>query len=177
MIKFLSKKVVLVWSWISISLMFVLVMFYVNPLIDGADGSGLLMLQLSFDKRAGIEIINDWGESGLIHFNRLFFMDYIYAVTYSIFLASIISFIIIRKGKEKVLIYRLGVYFPFSAGILDCVENTMEIYFIKDPFNFSNELFFLHSVFAVVKWLSVFISFVFIIVLCFTRNASFENNQ
>ncbi len=177
MIQTLSKKTVLAASLVFMAIMFVVVMFYVNPLIDGNDGSGVLRLQLSFDKNAGIQVINAWGESGMVHFNRLFFMDYLYAGAYGIFLASLMSFLIMKKGKQGVLIYRFCVGLPFFAGLLDCMENTMEISFVKDPVNFSSALFFLHSVFAMVKWLAVFVAMVFIIILFFKRNVCLEPNQ
>jgi hypothetical protein len=61
MLQALSKTTVLASSLVLMSIMFVIVMFYVNPAIDGGDGSGVLELQLSFEKNAGIEIINEWG--------------------------------------------------------------------------------------------------------------------
>ncbi len=177
MIQALSKKTVLISSFILMSIMFVIVMFYVNPLIDGDDGSGVLRLQLSFDKDAGIEIINSWGESGVAHFKRLFFADCLYAFTYALFLASLVSFLIIKKGKEASLIYKQVVYLSFFAGLLDCVENTMESYFIDDPLNFSSTLFFLHSIIAVVKWLAVSIVIAHIVILLAKKNVYVEKGR
>jgi hypothetical protein len=132
--------------------MFVIVMFYVNPSIDGGDGSGLLRLQLSFHKEYGIEIINLWSESGIENFKLWIFTDYIYAIAYSLFLASLVSFIAIKKGKEKNYVHKWLVILAFFAGLFDWIENTMELFFIKDPYNYSSFLFFLHSIFASVKW-------------------------
>ncbi len=177
MLQALSKKTVLISFLILMSMMFVTVMFYVNPLIDGDDGSGVLRLQLSFDKKIGIEIINGWGEAGIEQFKQWIVADYVYAFTYSIFLGSLVSFIALKKRREASLTYKTAVYISFSAGILDWIENTMELLFIKDPSHFSSALFFLHSVFAVVKWLAVTMVVTYIIVLLFKRNEDIEKGR
>ncbi len=97
MLQALSKKTVLISFLILMSIMFVIVMFHVNPSIDGGDGSGVLRLQLSFDKEAGIEIINGWSVSGIEYFKQWMIADYVYALTYSVFLASLVLFIALKK--------------------------------------------------------------------------------
>jgi len=173
MIQFLSKKSVLISSLIFVLFMFA-VMFYVNPLIDGNDGSGLLRLQLSFNKEAGIEIINNWGNSGIENFKKYIFTDYIYAFAYALFLASLVSFLTLKKGREVSFPCRWVVYLAFAAAILDWVENTMELSFINDPVSYSSSLFFLHSIFAIVKWLAVTIVLAHIVILLAKRNESTE---
>jgi regulatory protein YycH of two-component signal transduction system YycFG len=57
MLETISKKSVLIGSLVLMSVMFTIVMFFVNPQIDGSDGIGIIKLQLSFSKEAGIGII------------------------------------------------------------------------------------------------------------------------
>jgi len=166
----LNKKSVLIGSLISMSIMFAIVMFYANPLIDGGNGSGMLKLQLAYDKEAGIEIINSWGASGIDHFNQWIFTDYIYAVSYAVFFASVLSILIVKKGKEEYLVYRFGVYLAFVAGLLDWIENTMELFFVNNSSGFSSALFFLHSIIATVKWAALPIAVAYIVVLLAKAN-------
>lgn len=165
MLQVLGKKYVLIGSFVLMAIMFAIVMFFVNPLIDGGDGSGVLQLQLSFDKGRGIEIINSWGAAGTDHFNRWIFTDYIYALAYSLFLASLTAFLVTKQGKGRYPVSRYFVALAFASGVLDCLENTLEILFIKDPYGFAESLFFLHSVVALLKWAAVALVMAYILAL------------
>lgn len=171
MINALSNKIVLFGSLIAMCIMFVIVMFCINPAIDGLNGIGVIKLQLSFDKEVGLEIINSWGASGIEHFSQWIFTDYLYALTYAVFFASLLSSLILKKGMSSRLSYTWVVYLAFVAGLLDWTENTMELFFINNPSEFSNILFFLHSIVASVKWAAVPIAVVYVIVLLSKQNA------
>lgn len=170
MLHALNKKSVLIGSLIAMSIMFVIVMFYANPIIDGGNGSGLLKLQLAFDKQTGIAIINSWGTSGIARFNQWIFTDYLYAVSYAVFFASVLSILIVKKGKEEYLVYRFGGYLAFVAGLLDWIENTMELFFVNNSSGFPSVLFFIHSIFATVKWAALPIAVAYIVVLLAKAN-------
>lgn len=172
MLHALNRKSLLIGSLALMSIMFVIVMFFVNPLIDGGNGIGVLKLQLSFQKEAGIEIVNSWGQSGAENFNKWIFTDYIFAFAYSVFFASLLSFLILKKGKETLFSYRSVVYLAFIAGFLDWVENTVEWLFINNPSEISNTLFFLHSIASSLKWTAMPIAVVCIVVLLTKKNAS-----
>lgn len=170
MLHALSKKTVLIGSLIFMSIMFCIVMFVVNPLIDSKNGLEVILLQLSFQKEAGIEIINNWGETGVSNFKKWIFTDYLYALSYSLFLSSLLSWLIIKKGRENLLSYTWVVYLVFIAGLLDCIENTIEIFFLNNPTGCSSLLFFLHSIIASLKWCAVPIATVYIVILLFQKN-------
>ncbi|GLS90196.1 hypothetical protein GCM10007916_12630 [Psychromonas marina] len=165
MLHLLGKKNVLLTSFILMLIMFSIVMFFINPQIDGINGMGVIKLQLSFDKDIGIEIIESWGESGIAHFKRWIFVDYIYAASYSAFFASLLSLLIVQKGKTKSLKYTWVVVLAFAACVFDWVENTMELLFLYNPSAFPDSLFFLHSVIAALKWAAVPIAVVYVIAL------------
>jgi hypothetical protein len=152
-LKFLSNKSTLFGALALMSFMFVVVMFFVNPLIDSGNGMSVILLQLAFDKSTGIEIIKHWGSTGIINFNKWIFTDYIYAFSYSLFFASILSFFIAKNNT--LLLYKWIIYLPFIVGFFDCLENTIELLFIKNPLEFSSLLFFIHSILASLKWLSL----------------------
>jgi len=170
MLHALSRKMVLIGPLALMTVMFFIVMFLVDPAIDGGNGASVIKLQLSFDKDAGREIVNTWGKSGIETFNQWIFTDYIYAISYSVFFASLLSFLILKKGKENFLVYRIGVYLAFVAGLFDWVENTTELFFVNDPSDVSNALFFLHSIVASAKWAAVPIALAYIVVLLTKKN-------
>ena len=172
MLNILSNKSVIVISTLVTLIMFTVVMFIVNPSIDGKNGMGVIELQLSLNKEVGIEIINSWTQSGIENFNQLIFTDYIYALAYSIFFASILSVLILKKSKQNILKYKLIVYLPFIAGLFDWIENTLELSFINNPIEFSNILFFIHSIIASLKWIALPIIVTFIIKLSLQDNAN-----
>lgn len=170
MLQALGKKYVLISAFVLMAIMFVIVMFFVNPLIDGEDGFGVLQLQLSFDKDQGIEITNSWGEAGVEHFNQWIFTDYIYASTYSLSLASLTAFLVTKKGRGTYSVCRYVVSLAFASGVLDFLENTMELLFINNPYGLPESLFFLHSVIALLKWTAVVGVMSYILVLLTRTN-------
>ena len=161
---FSNKKIIGISTVITL-IMFAVVMFIVNPSIDGKNGMSVLALQLAFDKEVGIEIINTWGKSGIENFKQLIFTDYIYALGYSFFFASILSVLILKKSKQNSSKYKFIIFLPFIAGLFDWIENTLELLFIHNPIEFSNTLFFIHSIIASLKWIALPIVVIFIIKL------------
>lgn len=163
----------LISSLIFMVIMFNIVMFFINPQIDGFNGIGVIKLQLSFNKDVGIEIIESWGGAGIADFKRWIFLDYMYAVSYSVFFASLLSLLILQKGKAKSLKYTWVVVLAFIAGGFDWVENTMELFFLNNPPGFSDSLFFLHSVIASLKWASVPIAIIYIVALMTKKSKNY----
>lgn len=172
MLNILSNKKILIISTIVTLIMFIVVMFIVNPSIDKKNGMGVLALQLAFDKEVGIKIINSWTQLGIENFNQFIFTDYIYALSYSLLFASIISVLILKKTKQNLFKYKLIVYLPFIAGLFDWIENTLELLFINNPIEFSNTLFFIHSIIASLKWMVLPIVLTFIIKLSLRGNVN-----
>jgi len=170
MLNILSKKRVIILSTVITLVMFTVVMFIVNPSIDGKNGMGVLALQLAFDKEVGIETINSWTQTGIDYFNRYIFTDYIYALSYSIFFSSLLSVLILKKSKQNLSKYKFIIYLPFLAGLFDWIENTLELLFINNPIEFSNILFFIHSIIASLKWIALPIILTFIIKLSLHNN-------
>jgi hypothetical protein len=160
---FLAKKSTLIISMIFVVVTFVLVMLVINPIIDGADGLGLITLQLSFDKSAGIAIVNSWGESGVTYFNQWIFSDFIYAFSYALFFASLLSFVMSKKGKIVTKTYKKTLYLPLLAGLLDWLEDSMELVFINNQISYSDQLFFVHSLVASTKFALIIITLILLV--------------
>ena len=170
MLHTLNKKSVLTGSLIAMLLMFAIVMFYANPLIDGGNGASLLKLQLAFDKQSGIAILDSWGSGGAARFTQWIFTDYLYAVSYAVFFSSLLSMLIVKKAKQNIAGYRLAVYLAFIAGLLDWTENTLEIIFVNHAAAFPESLFFLHSTVAAAKWAALPIALACIAILLATSD-------
>lgn len=165
MLKRLSSKTLVIVSGITTLLMFVIIMFIVDPLIDGKNGLGVISLQLAFDKAAGVQIVNGWGEGGVLNFKKYIFADYLYALSYALFFASLLSLLIFRAKQERHIRYVWVVCLALVAGVCDWIENTMEICFVNDMAAFSDGVFYIHSIIAVLKWMALPVVIVYIIAL------------
>jgi len=140
----------IMWSsLIFVSILFGVVMFYINPKIDSKNGIGIIELQLSFFTDEGMRIVHDFGIGGAERFKKYILADYIYAVSYVLFFVSILKMLISRK---KAYNYNFFIYIAIFAGIFDWVENSIEIAFLSNMKNFSELIFFLHSVVSLLKW-------------------------
>ena len=146
--KFLAKKSIVVISMITTLIMVFIVMVIVDPLIDGGNGFNVIALQLSFDNTLGQKIVSDWN---IEVFNQWIIMDYIYALSYVVFFSSLILWL----EKSKNLPSSIVPYIALSAGIFDWIENSLELWFLNHIETFSPTLFFIHSVFATLKWLAL----------------------
>ena len=143
----------MLWIWaIFVSLMFGVVMFYIDPKIDSKDGFGVIALQLSFFIDRGLDIVNSWGVDGANRFKKYIIADYIYAISYVMFFVSLLKVLI---EKKKAYRYNFLIFFAILAGLFDWIENSIEIAFISNMQNFSKTLFFLHSVISLLKWLAL----------------------
>ncbi|BAF71893.1 hypothetical protein [Sulfurovum sp. NBC37-1] len=142
-----SKKIVILSMTATLIMAFV-VMVIVDPMIDGKDGFGVIALQLSFFINKAKEIVSSWDVEA---FRHLIVFDYIYAFSYMIFFASLISWL----EKEKAQPTSIFPYVAIGAGVFDWIENSLELWFLNDVNAFSPTLFFIHSIFATLKWLAL----------------------
>lgn len=175
MLNFLSEKRVLVGSLALMIIMSSIVMLYVDPAIGGGAGISVIQLQLSFDKSVGQQIVNSWGLAGVANFNKLIVADYIYAFSYALFFASLLSWLILKKGVEKIGAFKFAVYFSFFAGFLDWVENTIELLFVNYPDAVSQGLFFVHSIVSTVKWSAIPIAIIYVVLLLNKEDVSLSS--
>jgi len=145
---FLANKKVVIISMITTLIMAYIVMFVFDPMVDGKDGLGVIALQLAFEKSKGIQIISSWDTEA---FNKGIILDYLYALSYMIFFASLVSWL----EKKRDILPSFFPYIALFAGAFDWIENSLELWFLDDVEAFSSTLFFIHSIFATLKWLSL----------------------
>lgn len=172
MLQRLNNNAVLIDSLISTVALFAIVVFYANPHIDGSNGDSLLKLQLAFSKEQGIEILNGWGAGGAERFNRWIIPDFLYALSYAIFFASLFSILIAKKGKTEYRRFRFAIYVAFAAGTLDWIENILELLFVNNFSAFPDALFFMHSVISATKWAALPIALTYIVILLASKTAT-----
>lgn len=155
MVTLQENKKALIGFGILTGIMYVIVMFIINPMIDGKTGLEVIKLQLSFTTENGKTILNGWNEIGQQNFLKYIYTDYIYAIAYSFFLSSLYLNKVLKNNIRIMGKHIFILILPFVAGLFDMIENTIEIFFIKNPNGFSELLFSLHSVLASLKWLGL----------------------
>ena len=153
MVTLQKNKKVLIGFGILTGIMYVIVMFIINPLIDGKIGLEVIKLQLSFTTENAKEILNNWNEIGQQNFLKYIYTDYIYAFAYSFFLSSLYLNKLLKNNIKLAGKHIYILILPFIAGLFDMIENTIEISFIKNSNDFSELLFTFHSVLSSLKWL------------------------
>ncbi len=120
--------------------------------------------EFTFTKASALELLAQWGESGKMSFNQLIYLDFIYPISYSILLSSLI----VRTYSIKKTYSQLQntlVYLPFLICLFDWIENIMEVLIINNPHAYTNLFYFTHSSFATTKWLGL----LFILILLSKR--------
>ncbi len=163
MVTLQKNKKVLIGFGILTGIMYVIVMFIINPMIDGKTGLEVIKLQLSFTTENGKSVFNGWNEIGQQNFLKYIYTDYIYAFAYSVFLSSLYFNKVLKNNIKIVGKHIYILILPFVAGLFDMIENTIEIFFIKSPDGFSELLFGFHSILASLKWLGLPIILYFLI--------------
>ncbi|MDD3591780.1 MAG: hypothetical protein PHO65_04020 [Sulfurovum sp.] len=166
---FLRQGKVLGFFAVVTVIMFYLVMFKVNAEIDHHNGLNVLRLQLAFTLENADTIVREWEGLKAERFVNAMLYDYLYAFCYSFFFASLFAWLLHRRGLEDTN-YRFGIGIAFTAGVLDWLENSVEILYITHHPSMNEMLFFIHSVAASVKWLSLPVVLVLYIMILLKRS-------
>lgn len=94
-------------------------------------------------------------------------LDYIFMVAYGLILFCS-SVLIARKYRESSLIQQGGFFIAISgviAACCDAIENIFILTMLTDPTGFPNYLAITHSVFALIKWILLFIVILWIVLI------------
>ncbi len=117
-------------------------------------------LQLSFSKERFVHIIKQWQDSHMLeNFVSHFKYDFLYLIGYSLFITGMFIILGCLIDNPNLKSWAL---LPISAGILDAIENTLELSIIT-RYSFNATLIFLQSVAAVLKFLFIAVSIVVIV--------------
>ncbi len=153
MVTLQRTKKIMIGTGILTGIMYIIVMFIINPLIDNKLGLEVIKLQLAYTTENGKTIINNWHKIGQQNFLKYIYTDYLYALTYALFLSTLYLHKILKNNIKIIRKHYIILTLPFIAGLFDMVENTIEIFFIKDPNDFPASLFAFHSILSSIKWL------------------------
>ena len=116
--------------------------------IEGAD---VVRLQLAFSSEAFADVLQKWGPGGIERFRAMLWVDYLYAVAYSVFLSGLLA-ILTRRLAAAGVIGLSVVLAPLVAAASDWIENTFHLLMLADPARLSETAVVLASMFAAVKW-------------------------
>lgn len=139
-----------------------LVMFYAENQIKADTPYGALELQLSTQITEFETIFEAWGDTGKMRLLKFMWFDYAYALSYSVFLYLL--FMKLENGRNSWLTSLS--FLPFLIGILDIIENSLEIGFVSSTILLSNFTENLHQAIVFAKW-SIVILFFIVLVLQF----------
>lgn len=121
-------------------------------------GADIFRLQLAFTPEAFGRVLEQWGPTGVQQFRTSLAVDYLYAIAYAVFLASLLARLATRPPQRPSTVERVFVRLPLVAGACDCVENSLHLLILSDADHLSPGLIFTASSFAAVKWALVIVS-------------------
>ena len=146
--KFLANKKIVIFTAVTTAIMAFIVMVLFDSMVDGKNGLDVIALQLAFSKEIGASIVSSWNVEA---FKNGIVLDYIYALSYMLFFASLMLWL----AKEKGVPSGIYAFIAIFAGVCDWIENSLELWFLSDIEGFSSALFFVHSIVATLKWMAL----------------------
>lgn len=138
--------------------------FIIGSILHEIGVKELLLLQTTLNLHTFKSIIQNWQTKGLMNvYVSHFYFDILHPIWYSIFLSSFLAFLIKKRKIEK--FSSLLIVLPFVAGILDCVENIMHLFFLSRPKYITAPLVVLSGLSAILKWAIALISVILILLM------------
>lgn len=125
--------------------------------------ANLLSSQLSFN---GDLLKSYYSMTNIFLYRISASLDYIFMLGYGIILFSS-SVLISRKYSYSAKVQNIGflvAIFGIIAAICDGIENIFILLMLTDPLTFPNTWAITHSVFALIKWILLFIAITWIII-------------
>jgi hypothetical protein len=114
---------------------------------------GMLDLELAFSGARFDEIVARWDETGVLEMERRnLWIDLLFPLVYSLFLSGLLGALALPPGTQPGKGLTLLLTFPFLAGVLDWLENGLELFLLGQGSARSAFLVLLSSSAAAVKW-------------------------
>jgi len=132
-------------------------------------GHDPLTLQTTFSKTVFTGILEKWGQSGLHIYKTHFYVDFVHAFIYAVFLSSWIAYLTVKPGKKPAPLHLVLWALPFIAGLCDVIENIFHLVLISNPADISGTLIKVSAAFANTKWGLARISLVAIVFYALRR--------
>jgi hypothetical protein len=114
---------------------------------------GMLDLQLAFSGARFDEIVTRWNETGMLEMERRnLWIDLLFPFAYSFLLSGLLGALALPLGVQPGRGLTLLLTFPFLAGMLDWLENGLQIFLLGQGSARSAFLILLSSTAAAMKW-------------------------
>jgi len=167
----LSKKYI-IWISFLASLLIIAVFILLDRQGRPQSSQNALALQLNFSKDAFLYILEGWGELGIKTYKKILLIDYLFSITYSLFLASSLSYLTIKRDLKWKKLYLFFFALPFVSAILDWCENTFHFVFLRAPTAASEQLIKISALCAHTKWILGIFSFLLVYFFWWKRKGS-----
>lgn len=126
------------------------VMITTDSLVRPEGCPGIIPLELAFTKSAFGEIVSRCGNAGVRSHIILVWVDYIFIIAYTGFLANLLGSVTRGADRDRSLaIFSL----PLLAGILDVIENTLILNQLSNTETLSETVILAASTAALLKFL------------------------
>lgn len=122
----------------------------------------IFSLEVAFSKGTFLNILSEMGERGIEAYKTILVYDTFYPLVYSFTLCSFISFLSNKSSGNNFSYSKYIFFFPPVAAIFDYIENTFHFYLLSDPINISENIFFISAFSSSIKWVLIFLSFLYI---------------
>jgi hypothetical protein len=114
---------------------------------------GMLDLQIAFSGARFDEIVARWNETGMLEMERRnLWIDLLFPFAYSFLLSGLLGALALPPGDRPGRGLTLLLTFPFLAGVLDWLENGLQIFLLGQGSARSAFLILLSSTAAAMKW-------------------------
>ncbi len=158
-------------STIAVILFFVI--FTIIELQIDPNGPGAITsFQLAFSSDRSFQLLNQWGPSGIELFKIALLIDMLFPMTYVMMLASGIAYFSKNPESDQDVpsIVLLVFSFPFLAAIFDWSENFLQFIMVTDRTFISNATVLLVGMYAILKFILLGISGLFLAYLILSKN-------
>ena len=122
----------------------------------------VLILQTTFSVEQFSRIVHGWNSSQLNAYGIHFYFDFPHPVFYSIFLSSLLSYLMSRVGEELFSFDYYLILIPFVAGLFDTFENLIHLYLLENLNSFNPTALYISSLCSWIKWVLVGFSLLYI---------------
>ena len=122
----------------------------------------VLILQTTFSVDQFMEIIHSWKAEQLNAYGLHFYFDFSHPVFYSIFLSSLLAFLMNRVGERLLSVDYFLLFIPFFAGLFDMFENILHLYLLANLNSFEPVFLYISSIFSWIKLALVGFSLLYI---------------
>ncbi len=112
---------------------------------------GVFAMQTCFSKARLLWILSKWGHGALRVYLGLMWVDFIYALAYGFFLASLLGLLLKVEGKPARWKFVL-LSLPLLASFLDWTENLLHILLLPEIQRLPEVVVFLMALLSSAKW-------------------------